>query len=178
MFIFKLQENITIITILILVLFSIINFIELSASSLPSPWSSSSELTLDKINTNKSIINIPQIYPNKPNEEIYRFNHIQPNGLKQVNETEDPTVFSKKNLDNSWKVDKGKTRIEIFTKQAGTLSEESLKEKATTWNYEELRKVGYWLNSKDWKNIEFTLIFKFDNQSSTNNDINKKDNKK
>ena len=90
----------------------------------------------------------------------------------QVNETEDPTVFSKKKPDNSWKVDKGKTRIEIFTKQAGTLSEESLKEKATSWNYEELSKIGYWLNPNDWKNIEFTLIFKFDNQSSANNNIN------
>ena len=120
---------------------------------------------------------IPQIYPSKSGGEQYRFNKSNPNDLIQVNETEDPTVFLKKNLDNSWKVDKGKTRIEIFTKQAGTLSEETLKEKATSWNYEELRKVGYWLNPKDWKNIEFTLIFKFDNQSSTNNDINNKDNK-
>ena len=120
----------------------------------------------------------PQIYLSQSGGEQYRFNKSNPNDLIQVNETEDPTVFSKKNPYKNWKVDRGKTRIEIFTKQAGTLSEESLKEKATTWNYEELRKVGYWLNSKDWKNIEFTLIFKFDNQSSTNNDINKKDNKK
>ena len=124
MFKFKLHENITIITILILVLFTIISFIQLSASSLPSPSPSSSELTSDKTNTNKSTINIPQIYPNKPNQEIYRFNNIQPNDLKQVNETEDPTVFTQKNSDNSWRVDSGKTRIELFTKNAGTLSEE------------------------------------------------------
>jgi hypothetical protein len=89
--------------------------------------------------------------------------------LIQVNETEDPTVFSKKNADKSWRVDSGKTRIEIFTKNAGTLSEEYLKEKAPSWNYEELKKIGYWLNPKDWKNIEFTLIFKFDKLSTTTN---------
>lgn len=114
---------------------------------------------------------IPQIYPTQPTGEEYRFNKLNPNDLIQVNETEDPTVFSKKNSDGSWRVDSGKTRIEIFTKQAGTLSEENLKKKATSWNYEELGNIGYWLNSKDWKNIEFTLIFKFDNASNTNNNV-------
>ncbi len=161
MFIFKLQENVTIITILILVSFSIINFIEISASSLPSPPPSSSELTVDETNTNKSTINIPQVYPNKPNEEFYKFNNIQPNDLKQVNETEDPTVFSQKNSDNSWRVDSGKTRIELFTKSAGTLSEEQLKERAKSWNYDELQKIGYWINPDDWRNVEVTLVFKF-----------------
>ncbi len=123
-------------------------------------------------NKNESKNYIAHIYPTQSGGEQYRFNKSNPNDLIQVNETEDPTVFSKKNPDNSWKVDKGKTRIEIFTKQAGTLSEESLKEKATSWNYEELSKIGYWLNPKDWKNIEFTLIFKFDYQSNSNNNIN------
>ena len=123
-------------------------------------------------NKNESTNYIPQIYPTQSGGEQYRFNKLNPNDLIQVNETQDPTVFSKKNLDNSWRVDSGKTRIEIFTKQVGTLSEENLKEKATSWNYEELRNIGYWLNPKDWKNIEFTLIFKFDNQSTANNNIN------
>jgi hypothetical protein len=123
-------------------------------------------------NKNESENYIPHIYPTQSGGEQYRFNKSNPNDLIQVNETEDPTVFSKKNSDNSWKVDKGKTRIEIFTKQAGTLSEESLKEKATSWNYEDLSKIGYWLNTKDWKNIEFTLIFKFDYQPSAYNNIN------
>ena len=39
------------------------------------------------------------------------------------------TIFSKQNPDKSWKVASGKTRIEIFTKNAGTLSEENLKKK-------------------------------------------------
>ena len=61
---------------------------------------------------------------------MYKFNTIHPNDLTQVNETEDPTVFSQKNPDNSWRVDSGKTRIEVFTKEAGTLSEEQSKRKS------------------------------------------------
>jgi hypothetical protein len=30
-------------------------------------------------------------------------------------------IFSKRNIDGSWKVDKGTARIDIFTKQAGVL---------------------------------------------------------
>ena len=48
---------------------------------------------------------IPQIYPSQSGGEQYKFNKSNPNDLIQVNETEDPAVFSKKNSDNSWKVD-------------------------------------------------------------------------
>ena len=74
-------------------------------------------------NKNESTNYIPQIYPTQSAGEVFRFNNLQPNDLIQVNETEDPTVFSKQNPDKSWRVDSGKTRIEIFTKYAGTLSE-------------------------------------------------------
>jgi hypothetical protein len=167
MFLFKLKEKITIIILLTLVSIGIVNFIEISASS-----SSSSKIILDDSNENKSKINIPHIYPNKPNEEIYRFNNIEPNDLTQVNETEDPTVFSQKNPDNSWRVDSGKTRIELFTKNAGTLSEEQLKEKAKSWNYDELQKIGYWINPDDWRNVEVTLLFKFINSTKSSDDEN------
>ncbi len=159
MLIFKVQKNIKLM-ILVLISIGIVNFIEIFASSLP-PAASSHEIRLDDTNDNKSTIIIPQIYPNKSNEEIYRFNNIHPNDLSQVNETEDLTVFSQKNPDNSWRVDSGKTRIELFTKNVGTLSEEQLKERAKSWNYDELQKIGYWINPDDWRNIEVTLIFKF-----------------
>ena len=176
MFIFKLKVNITIIillTLISLISIGIVNFIEISASS----SSLTSEITLDDTNKNKSTINIPHIYPNKPNEEVYRFNNIEPNDINQVNETEDPTIFSQKNPDNSWRVDSGKTRIELFTKNAGTLSEEQLKERAKSWNYDELQKIGYWINPDDWRNVEVTLILKFINSTkSTNNENNNNNN--
>ena len=114
---------------------------------------------------NESANFIPQIYPSLYGGEVYRFNNLHPNDLIQVNETDDLTIFSKQNPDKSWRVDAGMTRIEIFTKNASTLSNEILKQKAKSWNYTELEKIGYWLSPKDWKNIEFTLIFKFDNAS-------------
>jgi len=120
-------------------------------------------------NKNASTNCIPQIYPTQYGGEVYRLNNLHPNDLIQVNETEDLTIFSKQNPDKSWRVDSGKTRIEIFTKSSGVLSEEFLKEKATSWNYTELEKIGYWLSPKDWRNVEFTLIFKFVNSSNNNN---------
>lgn len=124
-------------------------------------------------NKNASTNFIPQIYSTQYSGGVYRFNTLHPNDLKQVNETDDPTIFSKQNPDKSWRVDSGKTRIEIFTNNAGTLSEEILKEKATSWNYAELEKIGYWLNPEDWRNVELTLIFKFDNSSNNNSIKNK-----
>ena len=136
----------------------------------------SAQIIKEDNNKNESTNYIPQIYPTQSTGEIYRFNNVQPNDLIQVNETEDPTVFSKKNPDKSWRVDNGKTRIEIFTKNAGTLSEEHLKENATSWNYKELEKTGYWLSPKDWKNVEITLIFKFNKSYSIDNDSNNNEN--
>jgi len=175
MLISKIKEEIMIVIILGLVSIGIVYFIEISASSLQPP--SSSETTLDDNSKNKSAVNIPHIYPNKVNEEIYRFNNIQPNDLTQVNETDDPTVFSQKNPDKSWRVDSGKTRIELFTKSAGTLSEEQLKERAKSWNYDELQKIGYWINPDDWRNVEVTLVFKFiTSPKNTTNEDDKSNN--
>ena len=44
-----------------------------------------------------------------------------PNDLKQVDDTKNKEYFLR-NIDGSWKVDKGTTRIDIFTKQAGVLT--------------------------------------------------------
>ncbi|MDR4511123.1 MAG: hypothetical protein MRJ93_05390 [Nitrososphaeraceae archaeon] len=149
---------------------SILIFLAISYFIISNEWMfvSAQSIKENKLK-NESTNYIQQIYPTKLTGEVYRFNNSKPNDMIQVNENEDPTIFSKKNTDNSWRVDPGKTRIEIFTKDAGALSEENLKLKATSWNYEELRKIGYWLSAQDWKNIEFTLIFKFDKPSAIDN---------
>ena len=103
---------------------------------------------------------ISPIYPDKPNGEYYRFNNNNPNDLKQVNETKNEEVFSEKNPDGSWKVGKGKTRIDIFTKQSSIVPQEEMMKQIKTWNFSQLDKQGHWLNPSDWKNIEFTAIFK------------------
>jgi len=56
----------------------------------------SGQIIKEDQNKNEFRNNITQIYPTKPTAEVYRFNNSQPNDFIQVNETEDPTVFSKK----------------------------------------------------------------------------------
>ena len=100
------------------------------------------------------------IYQAKPDGEHYRFNNNNPNDLKQIDETQNKEIFSERNSDGSWKVDKGTTRIDISTKKAGILSQEEMMEQIKTWNYSYLDKQGYWLYPSDFKNIEFTVILK------------------
>ena len=114
---------------------------------------------------------ISPIYPDKPDGEYYRFNNNNPNDLKQVNETEHEEVFSERNSDGSWKVGEGKTRIDIFTKQADILPPEEMMKQIKTWNFSQLDKQGHWLNPNDWKNIEFTTIFKMVKANKTNQAI-------
>ena len=109
---------------------------------------------------------IPQIYPTSINGSTYKFNNTNPSDKIQVDETEDKNIFSKRNSDGSWRIDDGKPRIKIFTKDAGRLTNKEILEKnmsksiIQSWNYSKLKKIGYWYKPSDWKNIEFTVIFK------------------
>jgi hypothetical protein len=105
---------------------------------------------------------IPEIYKSVPNGETYRFNKTNPSDKVQVDEGENKKVFTKQNRDGSWRMDFGKPRIDIHTKDAGILPDkpEQLNEIIPTWDYSELKKKGYWYKPSDWKNIEITLIFK------------------
>lgn len=100
------------------------------------------------------------IYKDAADGEYYRFNSNNPNDLKQVDELKNNEIFSERNEDESWKIGKGTTRIDFFTKQAGVLTQEEMMEKVETWNFSELAKKGYWLYPSDFKNIEVTTIFK------------------
>ena len=100
------------------------------------------------------------IYRDNPDGEYYRFNNKNPNDLRQIDEIKHKEIFSEKNSDGSWKVGKGTTRIDISTKQAGILTQEEMMKQIETWNFSILDKQGYWLYPSDFKNIEFTVIFK------------------
>ena len=72
---------------------------------------------------------IPQIYPTTINGSIYKFNNTNPSDKIQIDETEDKNIFSKRNSDGSWRIDDGKPRIKIFTKDAGRLTNKEILEK-------------------------------------------------
>ncbi|HYJ01406.1 MAG TPA: hypothetical protein VEW92_04260 [Nitrososphaeraceae archaeon] len=109
---------------------------------------------------------IPEVYETIPNGQTYRFNINNPNDKVQVDEGEHKTIFTQQNLDGSWRIDYGKPRIDIHTKDAGILPDKVgqlnnlSKGKIQSWNFSELKKIGYWYKPTDWKNIEVTLIFK------------------
>jgi hypothetical protein len=109
---------------------------------------------------------IPEVYETIPNGQTYRFNINNPNDKVQVDEGEHKTIFTQQNLDGSWRIDYGKPRIDIHTKDAGILPDKVgqlnnlSKGKIQSWNFSELKKIGYWYKPTDWKNIEVTLVFK------------------
>jgi hypothetical protein len=105
-------------------------------------------------------LGIYPIYRDNPDGEYYRFNNKNPNDLKQIDEIKHEEIFSERNSDGSWKVGKGTTRIDISTKQAGILTQEEMMKQIETWNFSVLDNRGYWLYPNDFKNIEFTVIFK------------------
>src|SRR5918999_2477020 len=109
---------------------------------------------------------IPKIYHNAPDGETYRLNKTNPNDKVQVDKTDKSNVFTKQNRDGSWRIDFGKPRIDIHTKDAGILPDKvdqlsNLSNgKIQSWNFSELKDIGYWYKPSDWKNTEVTLIFK------------------
>jgi hypothetical protein len=114
----------------------------------------------------KQII-IPEIYQSAPNGEKYRFNINNPNDEVQVDEEENKKIFTQQNYDGSWRIDGGEPRIDIHTKDAGIIPDKPIQlnnmpngNKIKSWNFSELKEIGYWYKPSDWKNVEITLIFK------------------
>ena len=127
-------------------------------------WTKADQDLITKYNYRN--LEIPKIYQTAPNGSTYQFNQDNPNGIVQVDETDNENIFTKQNRDGSWRIEYGKPRVDIYTKDAGILPDKvdqlnNLSEgKIQSWNYSELKDIGYWYKPSDWKNIETTLIFK------------------
>jgi len=119
---------------------------------------------------------IPKVYETKADGQTYRFNINNPNGKVQVDKTDKSNIFTQQNLDGSWRIDYGRPRIDIHTKDAGILPDKVdrlnnlSKGKIQSWNFSELKEIGYWYKPSDWKNIEVTLIFKLLDSSRSKGD--------
>ena len=136
-----------------------------SAEYKDSSWTNADKDLITKYNYRN--LAIPKVYPDAPNGSTYNFNTTNPNDKVQVDKTDKSNVFTKQNRDGSWRIEYGKPRIDIHTKDAGILPDKvdqlnnNLSEgKIQSWNYSELKDIGYWYKPSDWKNIEITLVFK------------------
>ena len=119
-------------------------------------------------------IAIPKIYQSISNGETYRLNITNPNDLVQLDKSDKENIFTHQNIDGSWRIDFGKPRIDIHTKDAGILPDHPSalnnmsNGKIQSWNFSELKEIGYWYKPSDWKNIEVTLIFKLLDSARSN----------
>jgi hypothetical protein len=127
-------------------------------------WAKADQDLITKYNYRNLVI--PKVYQSAPGGEKYYFKHDNPNGKVQVDEEKNENVFTKQNRDGSWRIDYGRPRIDIYTKDAGILLDKQIlqenlsKSSIQSWNFSELKDIGYWYKPTDWKNIEVTLIFK------------------
>ena len=98
---------------------------------------------------------IKQIYHTAPGGETWFFNPDNPDDGQF-----DPNGADiSKNADGSWHLDPGTTRMLVFTKSAGLLSD-SARGSLPTYDYSQLAQIGHWYKPTDWKNTEMTGYFK------------------
>ena len=105
--------------------------------------------------TNKDKFGISEVYPTVSNGETWFFNSNRP-----IDGQFDPNKANiTKNSDGSWHLEPGVTRMLVFTKSSGDLSD-AIRSNLSTYNYSQLSQKGYWYKPTDWKNVEITGYFR------------------
>jgi hypothetical protein len=104
---------------------------------------------------------VQEIYPTATGGETWFFNPNNPvDGQFDSNGAE-----ISKNSDGSWHLKPGTTRMNVYTKSAGLLSDKQ-RSNLATYDYSALAQKGYWYQPTDWKNVEATGYFKVSSSSS------------
>ena len=107
------------------------------------------------------IDDVQEIYPTATGGETWFFNPNNPvDGQFDSNGAE-----ISKNSDGSWHLKPGTTRMNVYTKSAGLLSDKQ-RSNLATYDYSALAQKGYWYQPTDWKNVEATGYFKVSSSSS------------
>jgi F5/8 type C domain-containing protein len=104
---------------------------------------------------------VQMIYPTAPGGDTWFFNPDKPDDGR----FDQNGANIKKNTDGSWHLPPGVTRMNVFTKSAGLLSDQQ-RSNLATYDYSELASKGYWYNPSDWKNTEVTGYFKVTSTSA------------
>ena len=103
---------------------------------------------------------VQMIYPTVAGGETWFFNPNNPvDGQFDSNGAE-----ISKNSDGSWHLKPGTTRMNVYTKSAGLLSDKQ-RSNLATYDYSALAQKGYWYQPTDWKNVEATGYFKVSSSS-------------
>jgi hypothetical protein len=98
---------------------------------------------------------VRMIYPTATGGETWFFNPVSP----QDGQFDPNGAPISKNTDDSWHLKPGTTRMLVFPKSSGLLSDD-VRGSLPTYDYSEVANIGYWHKPTDWKNVEATGYFK------------------
>ena len=104
---------------------------------------------------------IKEIYPTVPGSDTWFFNPENP----EDGQFDPNGADISKNVDGSWHLDPGTTRMLVFPKSAGLLSDDA-RGNLPTYDFSELAQIGHWYKPTDWKNTEMTGYFKVSSTKS------------
>jgi hypothetical protein len=104
---------------------------------------------------------IKEIYPTTPGSDTWFFNPENP----EDGQFDPNGADISKNVDGSWHLDPGTTRMLVFPKSAGLLSDDA-RGNLPTYDFSELAQIGHWYKPTDWKNTEMTGYFKVSSTKS------------